>query len=181
MNTNPASEIQPQIGLWSILLVCERLFFIYCKYSGKEKQELRELLDELWTVDLENETYTEDEVSNIQSFIGSLYPKSGSGNEHTASGFIVSLVDIYDYIVSRDNIYIKSIKEQGIDSIRHHLECLLFKDEESPREISDREREEIENSMIIKKEIFSQINFDKEIQGNKIDSIKSNYIYDPIA
>ncbi len=182
MNSNKLKESAYQQGFLESLVICERLFYIYSKYSGREKNEMRELLDELWSVDLARETYTEEDVSSIQSFISSLYPKSGSGDEFVGSGFLVSLIDIYDYIVEKNESCRESIKQECLDSIRHHLECTLFKIEDSPREISQEERAIIESSDLIQKEIFIQNEFQADIlEGMSIDDIKSKYIYNPIT
>jgi hypothetical protein len=180
MKTETSRPNPQQIEFWAIILICERLFHIYCIYSGREKNELRELLDELWTIDLENEIYTDEQVSGIQSFIGSPYPKSGSGSEYVGSGFIVALVDAYDYIVSRSNVYVESIKAQAIDSIRHHLECIIFEHEDSPREITPIEREAIENSAEITREIAAQNSFEQEIKSTPIEELRGKYIFNPI-
>jgi hypothetical protein len=182
MNLSKLAESTHQRGLFESLIICERLFYIYCEYSGREKGEIRELLDELWSIDLVQETYNEADVTSIQSFITSLYPESGSGNEYVGSGFLVSLVDIYDYIVENDENYIESIKHQCLDSIRHHLECALFKDGDAPREISKEEHAAIESSDLIQKEVSAQKGFSADLlQGLSIDEIKTKYIYNPIA
>jgi hypothetical protein len=181
MSVKNISMTQQQVGLWAIILICERLFYIYCEYSGREKNELRELLDELWTINLEKETYFDEQVSGIQTFIGSLYPKAGSQEEYVGAGFIVALVDVYDYIISRKGVYVESIKSQGIDSIRHHLEWIHLTNEDLSREVCPLERKVVENSREIQREISAQASFEKEIQYKSIIEVKEKYIYDPIS
>lgn len=178
MNQNASPQ---QVDLWAALLICERLFHIYCQYADAETTELRELLDELWSVDVAQEKYTEADVSGIQSFLTSLYPNSGSGAHYVASGFLVSMVDVYDYLVDGSEAYIQSIRQQGLDSIRHHLELALFETDDAPREISNNERCEIEESVLLKREIAAQGSFYVDLQQDrKIEDIKNKYIYDPM-
>lgn len=175
------SPLPRQASLWAILLICERLFRIYCRYSGDEKSELRQLLDDLWTLDLTAEEYTEADVSGIQSFLGSLYPDSGGGDRYVASGFTVSLIDVYDFLVDDSDAYIESIKLQGVDSIRHHLEYMLFKDRDVPQAISEKDRYVIEGSVLIMREIAAQANANAELQrGRELDIIKQKFVYDPL-
>jgi hypothetical protein len=175
------NTIPQQTELLAALLICERLFHIYCRYSDVETAELRELLDELWSVDLIQEEYTEADVAGVQSFLSSLYQRSRTGNHYVAAGFLVSLIDVYDYLVAGGVGYVESIRQQGIDSIRHHLEHSLFADDAPARELTKKERLDVEGSVLLKQEHASQSSADIDLRRDyRLVEIKHKYIYDPI-